>query len=270
MSNEVMDQEMNYDATQNNGNAPGSVEGSIKTEQEETYVDTNGDANETTEDASGDANGPPDKVYVTVQQNDVSNAMVAVAENDDLDVSAHASFEIKPDGKSYKYPQLKRFYEFGPWVGRNRKAICRWCKHQSASSQPERLIKHMKRCPKLSDEDKALADGLLLESNSNKKRSQTRSSLGTDSEYFGDDDQNSSDRKIPLISAKRIKKMDTNDRKTHIDQSLTRFIMCCRIPLKAIHSKEFVEFVRSLDPDYRLPSRETITNNLIPDLLNIL
>jgi hypothetical protein len=224
-------------------------------------------------DVSGSVSGVPEEILVSVHQTSASNEVVAVANDGDQDVSAHANFEIKPDGKSYKYPLLKRYYEFGPWVGRNRKAICIRCKHQSASSQPERLIKHMKRCSKLSESDRSLADELLLESNANKKSKQPRSG-DADSEYYADDDQNNSsitDRSTTQhIGSKRLRRSDTNDRKSQIDQALARFIMCCRIPLKSIHSREFVDFVRSLDSDYRIPSRETITNVLIPGLLNII
>lgn len=246
-------------------------EGTPAAAEQDSYM--NNGADESAADVSGSVSGVPEEVFVSVHQTSENNQMVAVSNDDDQDVSAHASFEIKPDGKSYKYPLLKRYYEFGPWVGRNRKAICIRCKHQSASSQPERLIKHMKRCSKLSEHDKSLADELLLESNANKKTKRTRSSGDPDSEYYADDDQNNSSIIAHTSSlphtARRIKK-ENLDRKTHLDQALTRFIMCCRIPLKSIHSKEFVEFVRSLDPEYRIPSRENITNVLIPGLLNII
>jgi hypothetical protein len=241
-----------------------TVEGSMVTEQDSHM--SNG-ADESVADVSGNVSGLPEN-YAEVQE---PSGQLAVAKQGEQDVSAHADFEIKPEGKSYKYPLLKNYYEFGPWVGRNRKAICIRCKHQSASSQPERLIKHMKRCSKLSEHDRSLADDLLVESNANKKnKPHTRSSVDTESEYYADDDQNNSSINTERSTgSKRIKK-EVLDRKTQIDQALTRFIMSCRVPLKSIHSKEFVEFVRSLDPDYRIPSRENITNVLIPGLLNIL
>lgn len=201
---------------------------------------------------------------------------------EDDDIALHAGFQIKPDGKSNKYPSLKRYYEFGPWVGRNRKAICVRCKHTSASSQPERLIKHLRRCTALTEEEKAIAEDLLLVSNANKKKRPIRVKTGgaggedDDTDYYADDDpgksfggEQSSTISLPSSGIKRLRR-DHPDRKIHIDQALVRFIVCCRIPLRSIHSKEFVEFVRSLDPDYRIPSRETITNVLIPRVLNIL
>lgn len=201
-------------------------------------------------------------VSVSIHQTTSSNEIEPI-EDEDPDLSAHANFEIKPEGKSYKYPVLKRYYEFGPWVGRNRKAICIRCKHQSASSQPERLIKHMKRCPKLSANDKTIADGLLVESNANKKgRPKTRARSSSETELADED--------TPKRPTRRTDNTMTSERRAEIDQALTKFIMCCRIPLKSIQSKEFIAFVRAMNPDYTLPSTETITNTLIPGLLNIL
>lgn len=261
-----------------------------------------GNGDDESADVSGSVSGVPDKIVVRVHQGPGTSGLVAVAQDEDEcepcdeddDVSVHASFEIKPDGKSYKYPQLKSYYEFGPWVGRNRKAICRRCKHQSASSQPERLIRHLKRCVKLTDEERSMADEMLLESNARKKARSKSDSVDNDSEYHADDDHNNTslkpeppERPCPLsrkktrsasvatavshTASKRAKKslMD-HAKKAEIDQALTRFIMCCRIPLKSIHTKSFIDFVHSLNPDYEIPSRETITNVLIPSLLNII
>lgn len=194
--------------------------------------------------------------------------------------------ELKsPSGKSYKYPVLRQYFEFGPWVGRNRKALCLSCRHQSSSSQPDRLLKHLKRCSALCDEDKEIVEQMMNERGEVKRtkpmtqvriRSSTNGSQ--DEEYYDDgytgaDDlstphHNSSSISIPSGS-KRLRR-DHPDRKSHIDQALTRFIMVCRIPLKSIHSKEFIDLCHALDPDYRIPSREAITNVLIPGLLNII
>lgn len=207
-----------------------------------------------------------------------SNELV-IRNVDTHELSKQAGFEIKPDGKSNKYPLLKVYYEFGPWVGRNRKAICVRCKYTSASSQPERLIRHLRKCVALNEEDRKVAEELLLVSNANKKKNKRQAlelaSAEDETDYFATD--NDDNNKSALVSSvialsspgpKRLKR-DHPDRKNHIDQCLVRFILCNRIPLKSIHSKEFIEFVRSLDPEYRLPSREIITNTLIPGLLKI-
>lgn len=215
---------------------------------------------------AGDQN--PSKLGGTKRRS--SEHVLANRTIDTHELSQEAGFVIKPDGKSNKYPLLKVYYEFGPWVGRNRKAICVRCKHTSASSQPERLIRHLRKCVALNDEDRQIAEELLLISNANKKK---RPMQMNDSLDTSDDDNKSNNDisniiSLPAGGAKRLKR-DHPDRKKHVDQCLVRFIICNRIPLKSVHSKEFVELVRSLDPDYRLPSRETITNTLIPGLLKI-
>lgn len=187
---------------------------------------------------------------------------------------------------SYKFPLLKRYFEFGPWIGRNRKAICLACQIQTSSSQPDRLLKHLNRCSSLTEADKTVVKELMNDRTANKRRKPMsiklkRGDTDQDSEYYGEDEGNASladDLSLGTIntshttipqSAKRARREHT-DRKSQIDEALAKFIMMCRIPLKAIHSKEFVELVRLLDPEYHIPSRETITNVLIPGLLNII
>lgn len=189
--------------------------------------------------------------------------------------------------KSYKYPLLRRYFEFGPWVGRNRKAQCLGCHLQTSSSQPDRLLKHLNRCNALSEDDKALVADLMNERTANKRKKpmllRSKKDNGNDSEYFGEDEQHSGladDLTITSLNASsasisqgggvKRSRRDHGDRNSQIDEALTRFIMVCRIPLKSIHSREFIEFVRALDPNYRIPSRENITNVLIPGLLNII
>lgn len=190
---------------------------------------------------------------------------------------------------SYKYPLLRRYFEFGPWVGRNRKALCLGCRQQTSSSQPDRLLRHLNRCNALTDDDKAQVADLMNERTANKRRkpgcSKSRATNHDDSEggYYGGDEDHSGvmddilnaantshgpSLNIPTGNLKRLKR--DSDKHSHIDEALTRFIVLCRIPLKVIHSREFVEMARVLNPDYQIPSRETITNVLIPGLLNIL
>lgn len=181
---------------------------------------------------------------------------------------------------SYKYPLLKKYYEFGPWIGRNRKAICLGCHLQTSSSQPDRLLKHLNRCNALTEEDKVSVRELMNERTANKRKKPGQGpprnkSLESDTapDYCGDDNNSSTDDfscQTPIIlPAKNHKRLKT-DRHSQIDEALTRFIMMCRIPLKSIHSKEFIDFCHALNPDYHIPSRETITNVLIPGLLNII
>lgn len=191
---------------------------------------------------------------------------------------------------SYKFPLLKRYFEFGPWIGRNRKALCLACHIQTSSSQPDRLLKHLNRCSALSESDKTVVKELMNDRTANKRRkpmslgrlNKRRGDTDQDSEYYGEDEGNASlvdDLSLGSINTSHttvpqsgIKKarIEPADRKGQIDEALTKFIMMCRIPLKAVHSKEFVELVRLLDPEYHIPSRETITNVLIPGLLNII
>ena len=79
---------------------------------------------------------------------------------------------------------------------------------------------------------------------------------------------NASSISIPASGLKRDR--GDMDRNSQIDEALARWIIVQRIPLKAINSQEFRELVRLLNPDYRIPSNETITNVLIPGLLNII
>lgn len=206
------------------------------------------------------------------RQNNTS-ANVSLETSGQLDASAGGKIP-----NSYKYPLLKRYFEFGPWIGRNRKALCLGCRLQTSSSQPDRLLKHLNRCNALSDEDKAVVHDLMNERTANKRKKPMQVKLrrdDNDQSYYDDDDHNdgSGDEmgSIPLSSSLLKKpRRDHMDRKSQIDEALTRFIVVCRIPLKAIHSKEFIDLVHALDPNYHLPSRETITNVLIPGLLNII
>lgn len=157
---------------------------------------------------------------------------------------------------SYKYPLLKKYFEFGPWVGRNRKALCLHCRVQSASSQPDRLIKHLNRCPAISDDDRVVVQDLMNERTAHKRKKPTPKSQNANSE--GSDFFNSEQEDVPL------------DRKSRIDRSLTRWIIADKVSLRVIESKSFVDFVHAMDPTYQIPTRETITNKLIPSLLNII
>lgn len=187
---------------------------------------------------------------------------------------------------SYKYPLLKKYFEFGPWVGRNRKALCVHCRTQASSSQPDRLLKHLNKCSGLSEEDKAVVAELMNERTANKRRRRGECRLSretqsdSDSPFYPLDDQqladdltgvaNSSHDSLPLPLNKKQKRDNALDKNSQIDEALVRFIIHCRIPLKAIHSPSFIEFCRALNADYVLPSRERITNVLIPGLLNII
>lgn len=188
---------------------------------------------------------------------------------------------------SYKYPLLKQYYEFGPWIGRNRKAQCRGCQLKTSSSQPDRLLKHLNRCTALTESDKVSVTDLMNERTANKRKKPVSLRLkreNDDDTYYGGDEPNTSlvdDLTLPSGNAshdqipippgglKKLKR-DHTDKNSQIDEALTRFIMMCRIPLKAIHSQEFIELTHALNPDYHIPSRETITNVLIPGLLNII
>lgn len=217
--------------------------------------------------------------------NHQSSSTSSNEERQDNDGSTSMQGAIKTPN-SYKYPLLKRYYEFGPWIGRNRKAICLGCRLQTSSSQPDRLLKHLNRCTALTETDKVSVTDLMNERTANKRK---RPSMQLKSRKEGDDDDslygdehnasladdltlsglNASCISIPASGLKRTKR-EPQDKNSQIDEALTRFVISCRIPLKAIHSKEFIEFVHALNPDYRIPSRETITNVLIPGLFDIL
>jgi len=229
-------------------------------------------------------------------------------QEDDLigDISYGDRSMLMRDGRPHKYPALKQYYEFGAWVGRNRKAICVSCRHQSASSQPERLIRHLKRCPALSEHDRSIADDLLAETMANKKtgrppnssfanqlKGPNRSFNDSHNSFSADvsgvtdheehnnsvvnttnnNDASANESGTPnAVNSKPATKRQRvfAESKNRIDEALTRFIMVNRIPLKSISSREFVEFVRFLNPDYRIPTQGHITNVLIPGLLNII
>lgn len=206
--------------------------------------------------------------------------------NDDLSNSNGVEGTIKTPN-SYKYPLLKRYYEFGPWVGRNRKAICLGCRLQTSSSQPDRLLKHLNKCSALSDADKVVVQDLMNERTANKRKKPMQLKLKRDvtdngaAEYYSENNHNQSmtddlalsslntSQNCLTVGGERLRR-EHADRNSQIDEALTRFIMMCRIPLKAIHSQEFIELCRTLNPDYHIPSKETITNVLIPGLLNII
>ena len=215
-------------------------------------------------------------------------------ESKNMDLRRQSVFEARR-ANSYKYPVLKKYFEFGPWVGRNRNTQCRGCGHQSCSSQPDRLLKHLRKCDAISENDKCIAEELISKrddkkpTNSRMRIPRTQGAKFRPSNHdedfgplprptpFFDQDEldsftdhsaaNMTASTLSLPSAKKSKHMDRRDL---INQALTRFIMVWRIPLKSIHSKEFKDLVHSLDPNFHLPSRETITTNLIPGMLNIL
>lgn len=217
-----------------------------------------------------------DDVHMAVDQNNQSN--------EELHNESSASDQAFKTPNSYKYPLLKRYYEFGPWVGRNRKAICVGCRLQTSSSQPDRLLKHLNKCSALTESDKVLVQELMNERTANKRKKPMQLKLdkrdsSEGSNYYEGDQNHSVNDDITLAClstsqnclprAERLRP-DRSERDSQIDEALTRFIMMCRIPLKAIHSHEFIEFCKALNPDYHIPSREIITNVLIPGLLNII
>lgn len=230
--------------------------------QEESGVDTNNDTS-----------------HLTNDQNNQSN-------EEDLQNDSSAMDQSMKTPNSYKYPLLKRYYEFGPWVGRNRKAICLGCRLQTSSSQPDRLLKHLNRCTALSESDKVVVQELMNERTANKRKKPMHLKLknrdaNDSTDYFSEGDHHGLNEDIALTSlntsqnciparGERLRQADRSEKDSQIDEALTRFIMMCRIPLKAIHSQEFIGLCRVLNPDYHIPSRETITNVLIPGLLNII
>lgn len=206
-----------------------------------------------------------------------SSAQDDISEEKSQDDSESANKSASESGgksNCYKYPQLRQYFEFGPWVGRNRKAQCLSCRQQTSSSQPDRLLKHLNRCASLSAEDKALVVELMNERTAIKRKRPTRregnSSLYDDGDSLVDDLNRANTSGVSIPPTPKRSRRDNSDKNSDIDEALTRFIVMCRIPLKAIHSREFIALCRALNPDYQIPSRETITNVLIPGLLNII
>lgn len=215
-----------------------------------------------------------------LMDHNINQSNASIDQSDSMNQSGDVGVIMKTPN-SYKYPLLKKYYEFGPWIGRNRKAICQGCRLQTSSSQPDRLLKHLNKCNALTDEDKIAVQGLMNERTANKRKKPMHLRRGDDgdSEYYGDDDPHTGDEMsgmntshhslIPIGSLKKLRR-DPGDKNSQIDDALTRFIMVNRIPLKTVHSPEFISFVRALNPDYHVPSRETITNVLIPGALHII
>lgn len=52
-------------------------------------------------------------------------------------------------------------------------------------------------------------------------------------------------------------------RKNQIDHALCKFFFGCNIALDTVQSKFFIEFVRCLEPEYRPPTRKTLSNSFL-------
>lgn len=220
------------------------------------------------------------------------NMLVNQANDANRPMNIHPASSVDEDGSnamavktpnSYKYPLLKRYYEFGPWIGRNRKAMCLGCRLQTSSSQPDRLLKHLNKCTALTEEDKISVTELMNERTANKRKKpgqlRLKNDEGEESYYEDDGEPNTSlvnelglsDMNSGSCGLKKMKREGSRlDKNSQIDEALTKWIMVCSIRLEKIQSKEFLEFARALNPDYRVPSIETIKNVLIPRMLNII
>ncbi|CAH1768939.1 13181_t:CDS:2, partial [Entrophospora sp. SA101] len=54
------------------------------------------------------------------------------------------------------------------------------------------------------------------------------------------------------------------------NQALTRFFVCCGIPLQTVSNPFFVDFIKNLCPGYKLPNRNTFSSSWInQELANI-
>lgn len=69
------------------------------------------------------------------------------------------------------------------------------------------------------------------------------------------------------------KKLKTNDQLSqkmtpaqlqHIDDSLSLFLFGCKEPFTIVESQYFKDFVHSLNPEYKIPSRKTVASTLLP------
>lgn len=199
-----------------------------------------------------------------------------VDDNDEQNNSKSSGNYGSKNAASYKYPALSHYYEFGPWISRNRRAICKGCQLSTSSSQPDRLLKHLRRCSGLSQNDRLIVEEIMLERNRSKVY-RTAKKMQKEERSASDEDADRSEANGTLseinestLSPTIIKVKREFCRKSIIDDSLTKFIVKHRIPLKAIHSSEFISLVKVLSPDYHLPSQETITNILIPRELKLL
>ncbi|GAU99733.1 hypothetical protein RvY_10689 [Ramazzottius varieornatus] len=117
-----------------------------------------------------------------------------------------------------------------------KKSCCKYCKKEYADSNSNTpLSKHKKK-----------AHLNVLEGKSAKERVPDRCRKMDREAGCG----------VPTISKKA---------KREKDDKLTRLIVKCSLPFSMVDYKEFVEFVKALNPSYVVPSRNTLKSWLIDD-----
>ena len=79
----------------------------------------------------------------------------------------------------------------------------------------------------------------------------------SESEYSSDDDE-----------TRKSKEKDAETHKSNtITQNLLEFIVCHNQPFTIVEDPTFRKLVHSLDPNYKLPSRGTVSDFLIPQMV---
>lgn len=189
-----------------------------------------------------------------------------------------------------KAPLLKKYFNHESESDKIGEATCLACNQPVSDLNPDGLLEHLSICNALSQADSAQALELINGKNQelgDNHIEQSQHSNDQDTSHRDDDKKDDDTASlgsqsaektnqpatqiVPLVPGpqKRIKK-EHPERKALLEEALTRYTMVNKIPLKCVHSKEFTEFVKLLDPEFKIPSRETITTILIPKLLRIL
>ena len=78
----------------------------------------------------------------------------------------------------------------------------------------------------------------------------------TDSEFSSDDNEMTT-----------YNYSNVNEKKKIIDEKLTNFIVNGNLPISVVNNESFQKFVEILNSNYKLPSRHTITKQILPHMV---
>lgn len=160
-------------------------------------------------------------------------------------------------------------------VNENKKktAKCKACKIHVSARAP-RLRSHLKVCKKVNDNRNS--ENFSQQSHSASQSTTHDSQSGTESSQFSAPASQSSapasqssfassSNFKPMKQTKmtRITERITAAQKEELDIKLGRFIFSANLPFSVVQNPEFIEFVRGLNPAYRVPSDDAVGSTIL-------
>ena len=128
-------------------------------------------------------------------------------------------------------------------------AQCKFCKQKWSRGRTSDMIAHVAlHCPRSPIDIRTIFLEIL------------------NNESFNDNDNNDSSKKSrkQLKITEHVEKLViTDDKQKRSSRALTKYFVCCGIPLWTIESPFFIDFAKTLCPGYQIPKRSILSTTMI-------